>query len=291
MSKKDNDFLNLYFQGVFKKLSADVHAYNNYLPHEGLKGGENEDALANVIRSFLPSKYGVEVNALVVDRLGKVSKQCDIVVYDNFQFPNYFRKVFPIEVVHAVIEVKTVLTKQKSNLAMLNENALRKLLYQPLLTYYWATRTKEEKLAHTPPIHCVFGYKSSTQDFGTFIKWFNKLPSVNVFDDTFSYNSPFNPFIVCSLDKGVIFCRGDGHVARWLAISEHGHAPEKCHKTTGAGVEFEVEPAKSLLFFLETLWTMLHQSPRHAGFDIRSYMSEDLSTFIPFKQDGTFDEG
>jgi hypothetical protein len=61
---------------------------------------------------------------------------------------------------------------------------------------------------------------------------------------------------------------------------------ERYFRATGDGQEFYVDPAKALLMFLETLWTMLEQSPRHPGFDIRSYMDDDLGSFIPFDWDG-----
>lgn len=281
----DKKFLNRYFQSIYDKLEADALLFNRKLPHEGLKGSENEQALADVLRNFLPTRYGVEVNALVIDRNGAVSRQCDIVIYDDVQFPKYFRKVFPIEIVFAVIEVKTELSKQQVDAAKTNESALRSLSYQPLLTNYWTTQTKKQKLAHAPPVHCIFGYRSSTQDFGTFINWFKELPTQNHSDDIFSYNSPFNHFIACSLDKGLIFCRGDGHIPHWLTVGDETRK-ERYFQATGDGHEFDVDPAKALLMFLETLWTMLEQSPRHPGFDIRSYMDDDLGSFIPFNWDG-----
>src|SRR5229473_7123 len=103
-SPADRQFLNGYFRSVYNKLAADALLFNRRWPHEGLKGSENEQALADVLRDFLPQRYGLEVNALVIDRDGLVSRQCDLVIYDNVQFPKYLRKVYPIEMVHAVIE-------------------------------------------------------------------------------------------------------------------------------------------------------------------------------------------
>jgi len=179
ISKKASDrkFLNRYFRSVYNKLEADALLFNRGLPHEGLKGSENEKALADVLRDFLPLRYGVEENALVIDRHGKVSRQCDIVIFDNVHFPKYLRKVFAIETVYAVIEVKTELTKAQVDGALENESSLRSLDFYPALTPYWQTRTSEIKIGHAPPIHCVFGYRASTLDFGTFIKWFSALPT------------------------------------------------------------------------------------------------------------------
>lgn len=277
--------LNTYFQCVYNKLEADALLFNRRLPHEGLKGSENEHALAGVIRDFLPSRYGVEVNALVIDRYGNVSRQCDIVIFDNVQFPKYFKKVYPVEMVFAVIEVKTELNKQQADRAFENEIALRKLCFQPLLTPYWENKTKEDSISHSPPVYCVFGYRSNSDDFGTFLKWFSMFPTESEYNSIFAYNQSLNGFVVCALDKGIIFCRGDGHVARWLAVAE-GDINERRFEAVGSGYNFNVDPAKSLFVFLETLWSMLEQMPRHPGFDIRSYIDAELGAFVPFSFEG-----
>lgn len=281
----DRKFLNRYFRSVFNKLEADALLFNRRLPHEGLKGSENEQALADVLRSFLPPKYGVEVNALVIDREGGVSRQCDIIIYDDVQFPQYLRKVYPIETVLAVVEVKTELTKQQVDSALQNEAALRALRFQPLLTPYWRTRTDKEGIPHAPPVHCIFGYRSSTEDFGTFTSWFSNLPTQARGDESFPYSPPFNHFIGCSLDKGLVFCRGDGLISRWLAVADETNN-ERNFIAIGGGHRYEVDPAKALFLFLETLWSMLEQSPRHPGFDIRSYVDEQLGSVISFPHDG-----
>lgn len=280
----DRKFLNRYFRSVYNKLEADALLFNRRLPHEGLKGSENEQALADVLRSFLPSRYGIEVNALVIDREGAVSRQCDIVIYDDVQFPKYLRKVYPIETVFAVIEVKTEISKQQIDIALQNEAALRKLKFQPLLVPYWETKTEREKIPHNPPIHCMFGYRSSTEEFGTFVGWLRSLPTQNYNDRAFPYCPPANHFIACALDKGVVFSRGDFHISRWMTIADEDHG-ERNFKCFNDGRRFEVDPAKALFLFLQTLWTMLEQSPRHPGFDIRSYIDNDLGSVIPFDHD------
>ncbi len=258
--------------------------FNRKLPHAGLKGNENELALAEVLKGFLPIKYGVETNALVIDRNGAVSRQCDIVIYDSFHFPKYFRKVYPVEIVLAVIEVKTNLSKQQVNNSKVNESALRALNYEPELTNYWASQTVELQLEHAPPLHCTFGYRSSTEDFGTFINWFKDFPTPNRLG-RFNNCQPFNHFIACALDKGIVFCRGDGHISRWLAVGDKARQ-DRYFRASAEGISFQVDPAKSLLLFLETLWTMLEQSPRHPGFDIRSYMDCDLNSFVSLDHEG-----
>jgi len=75
--------------------------------------------------------------------------------FDNAQFPKYLRKVYPVETVSAVIEVKTELTKQQVDRALDNEAALRALDFYPALSPYWQTRTKrpEDPTRAPRPLH------------------------------------------------------------------------------------------------------------------------------------------
>src|SRR5437868_7392359 len=86
---EDRNFLDHYFASVYNKLEADALLFNRRLPHAGLVGSENENAIADVITDFLPANFGVEVNAIVIDRFGRTSRQADIVIYDANQ-PRFF---------------------------------------------------------------------------------------------------------------------------------------------------------------------------------------------------------
>jgi hypothetical protein len=84
----DRNFLDHYFACIYNKLEADALLFNRKLPHSGLVGSENENAISAVLRDFLPIHFGVEVNGIVIDRLGKVSRQADIVIYDAHRQPS-----------------------------------------------------------------------------------------------------------------------------------------------------------------------------------------------------------
>jgi hypothetical protein len=116
----ERNFLDHYFLSVHTKLEADAVLFNRKLPHAALAGSENEIALSSLIRDFLPSRFGVETSGIVIDRFGNESRQCDIIVYDDYSFPTYFRKVFPVELVYGVIEVKTNLTTSEAVNALNN---------------------------------------------------------------------------------------------------------------------------------------------------------------------------
>src|SRR5262249_30239365 len=127
------NFLDHYFGSVYNKLEADALLFNRRLPHAGMVGAENELALAELLRQFLPPRFGIEISGIVVDRFGAESRQVDIVIYDAVSYPRYLRKVFPVEVVHAVIEVKTSLTSTEAKACRENLESVYRLEHHPAL--------------------------------------------------------------------------------------------------------------------------------------------------------------
>lgn len=170
---EDRNFLDHYFESVYNKLEADALLFNRELPHTSLVGSENENVIAEVIRQFLPPKYGVEVNALVLDRFGKVSRQSDIVIFDAERQASFFRKVYPVEMVYAVIEVKTSMSSAEAKSTVDNLASVSELEFRPALTPYWETRTRVEEIHHDPPSLYTFAYRTDCQSFETFARWFN----------------------------------------------------------------------------------------------------------------------
>lgn len=83
------NLLDHYFASVYNKLEADALLFNRRLPHAGLVGSQNEQALGSLIREFLPPQFGVEVDAIVIDRFGSTSRQADIVICDATR-PKFF---------------------------------------------------------------------------------------------------------------------------------------------------------------------------------------------------------
>jgi hypothetical protein len=168
----DRNFLDHYFGSVYNKLEADALLFNRKLPHAGLVGAENENALADLIRSFLPPRFGVEASGIVIDRHGGQSRQCDIIIYDAAAFPTYLRKVFPIEIVYAVIEVKTTLSAEEARGSRENLRSVGNLDFRPWLTNFWHSRSAKERLQAHPSHGFVFGFRSQVAAFETFANWF-----------------------------------------------------------------------------------------------------------------------
>ena len=276
------NFLDHYFANIYAKLEADALLFNRELPHAGLVGSENENAIASVIKDFLPTQFGVEVNAIVIDRFDKVSRQADIVIYDARQ-PSFFRKVFPVEIVYAVIEVKTSMSSSEANSALDNLASISELEFRPALTPYWKTQTKKRDLHHSPPSLYVFAYRTSCQSFETFAKWFTYdflSRGVDLADKAPTYPES-RGLTVCALDQGIISMGSTNrYIKRWITVANDNKVPH-IFKTSLLNQTVDVDPAKSLFMFLQDLWFDLETHKLHPGYDIRSYTSAVLGTILP----------
>lgn len=284
---EDRNFLDHYFSSVYNKLEADALLFNREIPHSGLVGSENESAIADVIRRFLPPKFGIEVNALVIDRFGKVSRQADIVIYDAERQASFFRKVYPVEIIYAVIEVKTSMSSTEAKAAMENLVSVSELEFRPALTPYWETKTREQEIHHHPPVLYTFSYRTDCKSFETFARWFDwqyLFRGVKLRDKAPKYPE-IRVMRVCSLDQGVIHMEStNGYVQRWVAVATDDGV-KRAFNTTVQGEPVLVDPAKSLFMFLQRLWFDLETHQLHPGFDIRSYMSTVLGTVIEVPND------
>ncbi|MEZ7195382.1 DUF6602 domain-containing protein [Pseudodesulfovibrio karagichevae] len=274
-SKKDDVFIGVehvqdYFVSVYEKLQSDYLFHKKAIKHSGTRGTENEKALAGVIREFLPAKFGVDTDSMLVDRHGKMSRQVDIVIYSK-EYPKYFHKIFPIETVYATIEVKTTLNKATLGEAIENAKSIHALDYIPELTYYWQNQVKEKGIKSTPPECCLFAYASKTNNLATMCDWFNEHAK--------DPRDIGGSLLSCLLDFGLFFDRGDSYVYH----SQTGQLEDGRSVVVKypGGIEL-VDPAKVLTFFLEKLWVRLHGHRIHPAFDIRSYMPYNFQTFAEF---------
>jgi hypothetical protein len=180
-----DNILNQYYEGILNQIESEVKLINNIFEHQGLKGEGNENALKNLLIKFLPKKYGIGTG-IVIDRNGKQSKQCDIIIYDNQNYPELLSltsvKLFPVDLVYAVIEVKTKLDSEKSKIAIDNIKSVKKLDFikasfrtiptEPINVLSGDTEFFGDQDS-SPPIGIVFAYKSSTNNLDTFINWFS----------------------------------------------------------------------------------------------------------------------
>jgi hypothetical protein len=276
MQGKERDFLNDYFISTYNKLEADAMIYNRKLPHSGMIGTENEKALVELLEDFLPSKYGIENSGIVIDKYGNASKQCDIIIYDSSTFPKYFKKVFPVELVYGVIEVKTCLTSSEAKIAKKNLQSVNELDFRPELTPYWKTMTKKRRLFTNPPFGMIFSYRTITDCFDTFANWF-RFQDVH---NGINLESGVRTMTIVSLDQGYIKMEtSNGYIERCIPNITDDSTTRGFH-TKVKSYDVKVDPAKTLFVALETLWQQLNHQKIHPGFDIRSYLSYDMGHMV-----------
>ena len=104
-----------YWSGVAQRLQVEVDIFNRLIGHNGEMGRANELALAELLKSLLPTSVGIGTG-VVIDSSGSRSAQSDLIVYDRNLQPQLLAQstqlLFPIETVLAVIEVKTTVDER-----------------------------------------------------------------------------------------------------------------------------------------------------------------------------------
>jgi hypothetical protein len=203
----EQNILSQYYKGILGQLNSEVQLINRLFKHNGVKGDGNETAIRDLIIKFLPKKYAVG-SGIVIDRNGNQSRQCDIIIYDNHNYPELLSmstcKFYPVDLVYAVIEVKTSLDSEKSKIAIQNidsvlkldiiEESFRLLPTEPIGELNGETIFFKDEPTK-PSLGLVFSYETETNCLKTFLKWFS-VESNNEFENV--------PSHVCSLDQGIL---------------------------------------------------------------------------------------
>jgi hypothetical protein len=90
--------------------------------HPGEFGTYREAITKKFVRNVIPGGFEID-QGFVINSLGDISTQCDIVIYDSIRTPfirsKELQRFFPVEPIAAIGEVKTVLTAAKFNEALL----------------------------------------------------------------------------------------------------------------------------------------------------------------------------
>lgn len=203
------NILSEYYHGIVGQIQAEVEYINALFEHQGLKGSGNELKLVNMLKKFIPKKYGIGTG-VIIDREGNQSRQCDIIIYDNQNYPDVLSisssKFYPIEIVYAVIEVKTRLNLSSARESIQNIESVKSLKQSNQRFRVYPTDPVEkiddntsfwETQSPTPPLGFVFAYKSKTNKLRTFHNWYNSELNRNF------------PDFVCCLDQGILLLKSE----------------------------------------------------------------------------------
>lgn len=294
-----------YYQGIYNQIQSEVEFINELIHHQGLKGEGNESIIRDLIKRFIPKKYGIGTG-IVIDRNGNSSKQCDIIIYDNYHYPEIFTlsniHIFPVDLVYAVIEVKTTLDNKQAKLSIDNIRSVRKLDYikesfrvnpaEPidLKNKDW---TMWENKVTEPPLGLVFAYQSNTPNFDTVTNWFKyadleertKFPShIFCLDHGFIMTQPKEePMpVLCLLVNGdTYYTKADLEIIKrnkkdWAEKNGIYYPVSKLNKE-----EILVDQSKVLLNFVMILNQLLQNRMISPRLDLRKeYFSDELKTFF-----------
>lgn len=302
-----------YYKGIYRQIQSEVEFINDLFIHQGLKGEGNETLIRELLKRFIPKKYGIGTG-IVIDRNGKSSKQCDIVIFDNYNYPEIFTlsnvHIFPVDLVYATIEVKTTLDKKQAKLAIDNIKSVRQLDY--IKDSYRVNPSKPidfndkncalwENKSTTPPLGLVFSYYSKSANFETISNWFNFsdkeeqtiIPShIFCLDHGFiltqSGNKPES--ILCPLLKGSNYYKIDynddnsdiilKNNKKWGAIDKTFYPISKFKKE-----EIFIDQSKIFLNFIMILNVLLKDKTISPNLDIRKeFFTDELRTFFRFRE-------
>ena len=143
------------FTQAAKKLRADFEELRSTVPHAGLKGSEGEQLIRRFLDDHLPQRFRAGAG-FIIDHEDHVSKQTDVIIYDALHCPTYRASetagIYPSDNVAAVVEVKSVLDKQRLQEAAENIAAAKALKKTPAPELPF--------LVQTETLGCVFAFES-----------------------------------------------------------------------------------------------------------------------------------
>lgn len=188
-----------YYSGLTSRMLSEIETISEEMSHAGEKGRNNEAILVEFLRRRLPNRYTVSTGKVVAT--GAVeSGQIDVIIHDRLDTPAFVDarawSLVPVESVHAVVSVKTRLTKQELRDAMGSLASVR-CLPRRAATIQLNGRlapVAEDKVIR--PRAFVFAYKSSWSTFDSLRAAFIEL--LGEFDDD------VRPNAVCALDQAFV---------------------------------------------------------------------------------------
>lgn len=240
-------------------------------PHSGLRGARIEGCIADFLRKVLPRKYDVATNQIIVDCEGKVSRECDIVIFDAANHMRLMHSYIPIEVVYGVIEIKKTLDHGAAADFREKVKSFRRLNFRGHYSNWTETRLKEQKFSFEPPSYNLLAVQTKFKNFEQFcaecyVDPFGNdafKPSPLYTEALLSYRS-----ICGSLDMGTANNCSIVHQS-FFAIGGGGTSPKKI----AHGKEYRVSQPKALYLFLSQLEAALSSRELVVPFDNRSYLN------------------
>lgn len=270
--------LHAYWSGVLRRLQAEVDAFAQLVHHHGEQGRENEMALARLLTSLIPARFGTG-SGLLIDRVDTQSPQTDVIVYELAMEATLFAQtnqvLFPIESCYAAIEVKTTLSAE--DVADFGANSARLAALQPARSHLDGSTT---------PVSCLVAYSAWARP-------------ETVFKHLVALDPALRPDLICIVDAGCVGGRAD--LLGWTGdyglaqtfLYEPGDPPtlrpagrtdfETIGNTTytvyrvDKSVSYLVDAARALLIFLEAVLKAIHAKADGRTSILSLYLTDEIA--------------
>jgi hypothetical protein len=188
---------------IFRRISAKLledFQISGQINHQGVKGTFRESALRQFLENGrLPERYSIG-SGEIIGPVQNVSKQCDLIVYDKLEgisliFSDTVR-VYPIEVVYGVVEVKSSLSKQELIKALENIRSVKALASEQTVS---KSLVAGWNLAYrsSGPFGIVFSYQLGSNSIASLEENLCEWEKEN--------HSRYWPNAIVVLDEGIIY--------------------------------------------------------------------------------------
>ncbi|MCH7337151.1 DUF6602 domain-containing protein [Acinetobacter sp. NIPH 2699] len=186
------------FEEISAKMKGDFNISAQF-QHNGNRGSYREDSLKSFLTNGkLPDTFGI-ASGEIISQYSQVSKQMDAIIYDKSKSiifeASESTKIFPIESVLGVIEVKSQLSKTKLIEGLENIKSLKTLHAPQLITKNYGDHVRIGYY-NNPPFGVIFAYSLSGNSLESLAK--------NLKEWCESNPPEVWPNFICILDEGTI---------------------------------------------------------------------------------------
>ncbi|MCA8936834.1 MAG: hypothetical protein KDB68_11605 [Planctomycetes bacterium] len=300
-----------HYQGFVRQYMERVETYLENLKHAGQKGTVAERAAAEMLADFLPRKFVVEHDAVLVDRKQELSPQCDLAIYNAVNRPRMFpmrgASLLPVDLCAAVVEVKARATKKDVLAAFEHADKVKRLDFNQTVIHsprhsleevreFRGLEEAEEMVVSTqPPVHVVWCWQTTAKTIRTAHEWIvagmKKQPSYE-----------YLPDLIVFLDKGLLWSRTwvwngrllpgqrvDRYIkcSHFIADDDDATAVEVVHSSNTREPE-RISQGKAALFLMWTLLDKVKLSEATKLFRPDDYIPDTVGTVREWPIGGTF---
>ena len=119
------------FKHISETMKKESDQIREQYDHKSSSGHNREEIVRNFLRRYLPERFGISTGT-VISAKGDRSNQCDIIIFDKQNSVSLYpaehpNKLWPVESVYAVIEVKASLNKKELNKSINDCKKLKEL--------------------------------------------------------------------------------------------------------------------------------------------------------------------